>query len=148
MRETKAAPSVTAPGAECVNRANLYESQVRTTILPQTSNQGKRILMCLQTGRENALWRRELLTLTGLSDRGFRHEVEALRCAGVPILSGDTGYWIADLSTPDGLREAARFLRQECSRARAIAKRLDPLRRSVAAAQSQGTEQTLMEGWM
>jgi len=135
MNNNSKAPADSTTGARDTEQHDNHEAQLYSYMIPQANRNGKIILVCLQEGRENALWRRELVMLTGLPDRTFRREVEALRCAGVPILSDDCGYWIANLSTIEGQQEAARFLRQEGSRIRAISRRLDPIRRSVAAAQ-------------
>lgn len=50
-------------------------------------NQPPRIADLLHPGAENAIPRRELMTLTGLSDRELRLMIEVERRQGTPILS-------------------------------------------------------------
>jgi len=151
--QKKAAPPA-GTGMTAARGANNDESTGRTISIPHDAHQRKPSdITCqivkarLPHGRDNAKKSVDLIAETGLENRVFRKAVELLRLAGEPVISGDHGYFLVDLATPDGQREAARFLRQEGHRIRAIAKRLEPLKRSVAAAQEVGGGQIQVEGW-
>jgi biotin operon repressor len=136
--KNKAAPTIGV--VETAASSNHKSDQVETSrvsILSQVGAQGKKILLCLNYGEENAVSLRDLIALTNIPDRRLRHEIELMRRAGAPILSGEHGYWLVNLSGHTGQQEAARYLRQENSRARAIYARLAPLRRQVDAVQAQ-----------
>ena len=140
--EAKSAPAVGATGAGAENQSG-HSLDSSNAIIPQEASQRKPSAITCQIvkarlphGRDNAKKSAELIAETGLENRVFRKSVELLRLAGMPVLSGDAGYWLADLSTPEGQHEAARFLRQESHRSRAIYRRLAPLRNSIAAAQA------------
>lgn len=84
-------------------------------------------------GRENAISRRELKAVTGLSDdRTVRSQVKAAnrRLEGKVILSSSSwkGYWIS--SDPD---EIDAYLREQASRARTQAQNDDPARKLLAS---------------
>lgn len=51
----------------------------------------------LHPGAENAVPRRDLMALTGCTDRELRRQIESERRAGCPILSDNQhGYWLSD----------------------------------------------------
>lgn len=84
-------------------------------------------------GRENAISRRELKAVTGLSDdRTVRSQVKAAnrRLEGKVILSSSSwkGYWIS--SDPD---EIDAYLREQASRARTQAQNDEPARKLLAS---------------
>jgi len=142
MGETKAAPTVGAAGAESVNQANSYESPTHTNILQQTGHEVKgygateqAILSLLSSGRDNALKRRELMSLTGLHDRVLRRGIEALRRAGVVICSDVSGYYL-----PGTLEEVQEFIRQEEARARSTFFTLQSARQLAEQMQQQGEQ--------
>ena len=56
------------------------------------------VLDYIPEGRENAVSRRELVRLTGKSDREIRREIKGFLTAGVPIMSSSHsgGYWLSD----------------------------------------------------
>lgn len=83
-----------------------------------TSASGRQIQVSdfLLHGQENAVPRRHLRQIIGLSDRELRRRIQDERLAGVPILSDNqSGYY---LPADDG--ERARFIRSMRSRAREI----------------------------
>lgn len=61
----------------------------------------KRTALChylrqYHTGIGNAVYSRELERLFSIDGRNLRRKISALRMDGVPICSGDTGYYFAD----------------------------------------------------
>lgn len=70
-----------------------------------------RIVDLLHPGAENAISRRDLMALTGLSDRELRREIEAERRSGTPILSDNQhGYYMP--SNPTERDRCVRSLRR------------------------------------
>lgn len=55
-----------------------------------------RYLRQYHTGMGNAIYSRELERLFSIDGRNLRRKISALRMEGVPICSGDTGYYFAD----------------------------------------------------
>jgi len=119
----------------------------RYSILPDGARERKGIFRFIPEGRENAIHLRDLVQLTGLHERDARRAIERARVAGEFILSDDRGYWRADPRTEEGAAEIMRFYRREACRIRALARRLEPVRRRVEAARAVGTDQVTMEGW-
>ena len=78
-----------------------------------------RIYELLPEGQRNAISRRELMTLTGYSDRKLRLQIAAERRAGALILSsveyGSSGYFRPE---PGNARELRRFISSMSSRGR------------------------------
>jgi len=68
-------------------------------------------------GAENAVPRRHLRQLTGISDRDLRRRIQLERLAGVPILSSTTagGYYL-----PSSVADLEHFVRSMQSRAKEI----------------------------
>lgn len=76
-----------------------------------------RVANLLHTGAENAISRRDLMALTGCSDRELRLKIEAERRQGVPILSNCVGgYYL-----PADEQERTRFVNSMLHRAMEIA---------------------------
>ena len=70
----------------------------------------------LLAGAENAVPRRHLRQLTGLSDRDLRRRIQEERLAGIPILSDNaSGYFL-----PSDEEEKQRFIRSMRSRSQEI----------------------------
>ena len=61
-------------------------------------------------GRENAVYSRELERIFNLDGRNVRRKISKLRQDGVPICSGDTGYYYA--SSQDEVNETVKRLNQ------------------------------------
>lgn len=77
-----------------------------------------RIADLLHPGAENAIPRRDLISLTGLSDRELRRQIERERRAGAWIISDNRhGYFLADDPA-----EVQRFTRSMLHRSAEIAK--------------------------
>ena len=147
MTNTKAAPAAPTTGAKDADQANIDESQTRIAILAPLNKAVKpygtaaqAILPLLQSGRNNAQKRRDLLAATGLPDRAFRRGVEALRRAGVVICADSAGYYL-----PATLGEIKGFIAQEERRARSTFYTLRTARELAAQLQAQG-EQIRIEG--
>lgn len=93
----KASPSVAALGlAEETGAASRHTTNSKNH---NTTNTAQRqigeISQLLLCGAENAIPRRELMSLTGYSDRGLRLQIEAERRQGIPILSDNQhGYFM------------------------------------------------------
>ena len=98
MREKKKAPTSAATltgavGTEAASRQTTTSTN-DSTISP-TSRQPFRIADLLHPGAENAISRRDLMVITGLSDRELRLMIETERRQGVPILSDNIhGYFL------------------------------------------------------
>lgn len=56
------------------------------------------IELYLKVGRENAVTRQFLRSVTGMSDRDVRQDIEIMRQKGIPIMSSSrtAGYWLAE----------------------------------------------------
>ena len=82
-----------------------------------------RIADLLRPGAENAVTRRQLMALTGMSDRELRRLIEAERRQGCPILSDNIhGYFL-----PGDSAEKARCVRSLRYRAREIQRTADAI---------------------
>ena len=62
------------------------------------------------TGRQNAVYSRELERRFDLDGRNVRRKISRLRQEGVPICSGDTGYYYA--SSQDEVNDTVKRLNQ------------------------------------
>lgn len=88
-----ARPSVGAERRAMEPGTNHHESPVFTfdSTTPAAEKQSFRIADFLHPGAENAISRRELMSMTGFSDRELRLKIGAERRQGVPILSDCVG---------------------------------------------------------
>ncbi|MCI8656242.1 MAG: hypothetical protein HFF72_02230 [Oscillospiraceae bacterium] len=93
----KTRPGIAVPGRAVENGTasqTSHASANHSTIFP-TSRQPFRIADLLHPGAENAISRRDLMVMTGLSDRDLRLMIEAERRQGIPILSDNIhGYFL------------------------------------------------------
>lgn len=93
----KTRPGIAVPGRAVENGTasqTSHASANHSTISP-TSRQPFRIADLLHPGAENAISRRDLMALTGCSDRELRLKIEAERRQGCPILSDNVhGYFL------------------------------------------------------
>ena len=93
----KARPGIAVPGRAVENGTasqTSHASANHSTISP-TSRQPFRIADLLSPGAESAISRRDLMAMTGLSDRELRLIIEAERRQGIPILSDNAhGYFL------------------------------------------------------
>ena len=96
-RKEDARPTVGAARRAMEPGTNHHESPVSTTndTTSPAENQPFRIADLLHPGAGNAIPRRDLMALTGLSDRELRLMIEAERRQGIPILSDNIhGYFL------------------------------------------------------
>ena len=84
-----------------------------------------KVIDYISTGYKNSITRKKLCSLTGLSDRDMRHQIEKLK-VDYPICNyqDGKGYFIAE--TPE---EAERMLKQEGARIKAISNSCRGLRK-------------------
>lgn len=73
------------------------------------------IAALLMHGADHAIPLRHLKEMTGFPGRDLRRQIEAARLAGVPICSGEHGYFLAE-----NQREVARFVASMNRRAKRI----------------------------
>lgn len=98
MREKKKAPTSAATltgavGTEAASRQTTTSTNDSTT--SPAERQSFRIADLLHPGAGNAISRRDLMVMTGLSDRDLRLMIEAERRQGIPILSDNIhGYFL------------------------------------------------------
>ncbi len=98
MSEKKKAPTSAATLKGAVENGRVCKTVQSPTSEHTTSpaeNQPFRIADLLHPGAKNAVSRRDLMALTGLSDRELRLMIEAERRKGTPILSDNIhGYFL------------------------------------------------------
>lgn len=98
MSEKKKAPTSAATLKGAVENGHVCKTVQSPTSEHTTSpaeNQPFRIADLLHPGAGNAISRRDLMALTGLSDRDLRLMIEAERRQGIPILSDNIhGYFL------------------------------------------------------
>ena len=92
----------------------------------------------LLLGKENAVGRLYLATMTKMDERLVRKIINKLRLSGAPIISGQQGFWLSD--DPAELEEFSRSMQH---RAGEIARVADAVQRT--ADRLRGQER--MEGW-
>ena len=94
----------------------MAQPSTQNDITPAAERQQFRIADFLHPGAENAVSRRDLIALTGMSDRELRLQIEAERRQGCPILSDNVhGYFL-----PGDQSERDRCVRSLRRRAREI----------------------------
>ncbi len=89
---------------------------------------GMKIADLLLPGAENAVPRRDLMALSGLSDRKLRRQIEAERRAGTPILSDNASVYFL----PANEAERARCVMSLRSRAAEISTTADAIEKAVS----------------
>ena len=125
-KENKKAPTsaATLTGAVetgAASRQATTSTKDDTTTLP--GGQPFRIADLLHPGAENAVSRRDLMTMTGYKDRELRRTIEAERRQGIPILSDcQHGYFL-----PGDPAERDRCVRSLRSRAEEIQRTADAI---------------------
>ena len=121
MMKTEKAPTSAATLTGAVESGRVCEtvqlSAKNDTILAADS-QSFHVADLLHPGAENAVPRRDLMALTGLSDRELRRQIERERRAGAWIISDNAhGYYLTDDPA-----EVQRFTRSMLHRSAEIAK--------------------------
>ena len=90
------------------------------------------LLLYMPVGKENAVSREYLSTVTGMSDRRVRNAIhEARREVLIVNLSGGKGYYIADMTKENERLELLQYFRQEESRLKSIGWALKPVRNEL-----------------
>lgn len=85
------------------------------------------ILKFIPFGKENAISRTSLCTVTGLNDRSMRENINRARKRAVVInLSDGSGYY---RPTDDDIVEVIKFKKQEENRAKDVFSNLQPVRK-------------------
>ena len=89
MSKENARPGTAIPGraVETGTPSKMTTTSTKNDTTPAAENQPFRVADLLHLGAENAVSRRDLMTLTGFSDRELRLRIEAERRQGIPILS-------------------------------------------------------------
>lgn len=112
-----------------------YPTNDYNTILRKTPS----ISDLLQTGAENGMTLRELVTLTGMNERAVRLKIQQERKAGKLILSNNKdGYFL-----PERPEDVQRFARSMSRRAAEISS----IARAAEAALADLAGQECLEGW-
>ena len=97
MKKPKA-PARATTLARAVENGPVYQTSHASTqehTIPAAEKHSFRIADLLHPGAENAIPRRDLMVMTGLSDRDLRLMIEAERRQGIPILSDNIhGYFL------------------------------------------------------
>lgn len=98
MSTTRKTRAGAATPTRAVENGPVYETAHASTTeftTPPAENQPFRIADLLHPGAKNAISRRDLMVLTGLSDRELRLMIETERRRGIPILSDNIhGYFL------------------------------------------------------
>lgn len=81
-----------------------------------------RLVYLLGKGEKRKQSRIELSNRLGISDRKLRKLIEECQLEGVPIISLDSGYWIAESQ-----EKMTQYVRRERKRSDAIDKKCDAL---------------------
>lgn len=117
IKKTPAAPTA---GGLVENETNLYtspDSQLNINTIKQ-QRQSFCIANLLLVGQENALSAKHLVSITGMSNRAVRKQIEVERRQGIPILADNqTGYYL-----PANEDEQERFINSMRHRAGEILK--------------------------
>ena len=113
--------------------------QLNYTTESQKDNPAFLISDLLHYGRQNAVSRRTLARISGLSERDVRKKIHEERANGTPIISNNIdGYWLSDDE-----QEIRMFARSMFHRADEIVKTARAAEHTVAKI----TDQQVMEGW-
>lgn len=105
-----------------VENGPVYQTAHASTKNDTTDGAGRqlRIADLLHPGAENAIPRRDLMALTGYTDRELRRQIEAERRQGCPILSDNAhGYWLSD--SPAEIKRFSRSMRRRAAEIRLTA---------------------------
>lgn len=96
-KTAKARPGTAIPGRAVENgtASQTPHASTKNDTTSPAERQTFRVADLLHPGAENALSRRDLMALTGLSDRELRLMIQAERRQGIPILSDNVhGYYL------------------------------------------------------
>lgn len=90
-KDASAGTAIPTLAVETGTPAKMTTTSTQKHTTPAAENQPFRVSDLLQQGAENAISRRDLMSLTGLSDRELRLTIETERRHGTPILSDCIG---------------------------------------------------------
>ena len=128
MNDSKKAPASAATLTGAVENGTACKTAHASTKNDTTDGAGRqlfRVSDLLHPGAENAIPRRELMTLTGLSDRELRLMIQKERLSGTPICANNkTGYYL-----PGSDQERAECVKSMRRRSAEIAKTADAIER-------------------
>lgn len=123
MEKTEnARPGIAVPDRAVENGpvSQTAHASTKDSTTPAAERQPFRIADLLHPGAENAVPRRDLMALTGLSDRELRRQIETERRLGTPILSDCIGGYFLPGSQPEKDR-CVRSLRRRAKEIEATA---------------------------
>lgn len=127
MTDKRKAPASAATLTGAVENGTASQTPHASTkndTTPTAERQPPRIADLLHPGAENAVSRRDLIALTGLSDRELRRQIERERRAGASILSDNQhGYWLSD--SPAEIKRFSRSMRRRAAEIRLTAMRVE-----------------------
>lgn len=118
QEKKKTRSSVAAPERATETGTTIQKASISTynDTMTRRGGQGKTISKLLLEGAQNGLHLRDLVRITGWTEREVRQQIHHERLAGVPILSDNsTGYYL-----PGNDGEKERFVRSMKNRAREI----------------------------
>ena len=89
LRKEKARPGTAIPGRAVENgtACETAHASTKNDTISAADSQTFRVSDLLLSGAENAVSRRDLMSMTGMSDRELRLMIESERRQGIPILS-------------------------------------------------------------
>ena len=89
LRKEKARPGTAIPGRAVENgtACETAHASTKNDTISAADSQTFRVSDLLLSGAENAVSRRDLMSMTGMSDRELRLMIESGRRQGIPILS-------------------------------------------------------------
>ena len=124
-RKTRAGAATPTRAVENGTASQTAHASTIEFTTPPAERQPFRIADFLHPGAESAISRRDLMDLTGMSDRELRRLIEAERRQGIPILSDNQhGYFL-----PGDSAERDRCVRSLRSRAAEIQRTADAIER-------------------
>ena len=127
-KKTRAGAATPTRAVENVAACKTAQLSTKDSIISAGGSQPLRIADFLHPGSENAVTRRQLMAMTGLSDRALRLIIQQERLEGCPILSDNVrGYFL-----PGDQAERDRCVRSLRSRAREIQRTADAIEGGVS----------------
>jgi len=123
MSKKKKPPTSAATLTGAVENGRVCETVQPSThdfTTPAAEGQTFHVADFLRPGAENAMFRRDLMAMTGLRDRELRLMIEAERRQGIPILSDNIhGYWLSD--DPAEIKKFSRSMKRRAAEIRLTA---------------------------
>lgn len=127
VSKSKKASAGTAIPTLAVENGPVYQTAHASThdfTTPAAERQSFRVADLLHPGAENAVHRRDLMVLSGCTDRELRRLIETERRQGIPILSDNQrGYWLSD--SPAEIKRFSRSMKRRAAEIRLTALRVE-----------------------